>query len=271
MNNEKNKKNYWINRRDILVTGYIRKKHPKLPKDIILMIINWTFINDLWQNINNNKDMMITNNQQTIERISKCSRNCYYGFGHEIITKSSYKQMKKWKIKINKIEYLEDNDCSLLIGIIESKKINWIKSNKFLGDFTYGVYGGYALKIASNKSYFVHKHKKQLIYLENGKFKKNDIISIKLDLSNKNITNNHNKNPNNTKYGKLKFKFKENDGTEIKYGLNSEYKWENTKYTIFNNIDINKKYNLIIGMYCRDKITFIESYNINKPRKKTKY
>eukprot|EP01084_Bolivina_argentea_P046862 86327_1 len=233
---------YQVNRRDTLVSGFIRlhKANINLPIDMINLIIKWAFINDILKQYSNQSHLLISNSAQSIERISDNNQHCYYSFGNSIVYNNTIKQ---WIIRIDKINYYTNNYCSMLIGIAQYNKINWIKS--LLGDFTYGVYKGYGLRVAM-KSKFIHAHQKEDIYIQNGCLRKGDIIKIKLDLSKKNK-------------GKLYFNFEDSCGKAIKYGLDDNLKWLGMeKCLAFDNIDKHKKYVLVIGMYCQNKVTFLE-------------
>ena len=254
-----NRDKYWINQRDILVNGYIHHQQKlnkiplSIPKDIINMIISWSFTNDIWcqYGIHVSKHMDVLMSKQTIERVTDCHQHCYYSFGQDKIDKNS--GIKEWKIKIDKIEYYTNNYCSMLIGIVETNKINWIKS--LLGDFTYGVYKGYGLRVAI-KSRFVHQHSKRQIFMKTGNLRKGDIIKMKLDLSSQ--------NNKNDKYGKLLYQFEDGCGDNIQYGINDEFKWLGLPQNVaFDKINRHKSYSLVVGMYCRNKLTFLEDCNFS--------
>lgn len=243
---------YWINRRDVIVKAYLNllkraKIIPSLPKDIVNMIISWASINDTWKLYG---DTVITHikmsqSSQCIERITESHEHCYYSFGSDIIKTGN---IKEWKIRIDRVEYYTNNYCSMIIGIVETNKINWIKS--LLGDFTYGVYKGYGLRVAI-KSRFVHQHTKKQIFIENGNLRKGDIVKIKLDL--------HNKSNPSSKYGALSYSFEDGSGRNINYGLDNDCKWLGLpKNVAFDKIKKDRSYSLVVGMYCRNKLTFLE-------------
>jgi len=249
------KKKYWINRRDLLVSGYIRahQRHLEgtatlhLPVDIIQLVVNWCLLNDTWQQYGEfiADHMRISHNRQCIERVSNNAAHCYYCFGGEVIDKKYCTEygVKRWRLRIDHSEYYTKNYCSMLIGIVETAKINWIKS--LLGDFTYGVYKGYALRVAT-KSRFVHQNHKRSIYLQSGQLRKGDVLSIELDLRGQT-------------HGRLKYKFEDQCGAKIAYGIDAEYRWLGSpKYVAFDRIDVHKKYTLVVGMYCRNKVSFLE-------------
>lgn len=132
----------------------------------------------------------------------------------------------------------------MLIGVAEQSKVSWIKS--LLGDFTYGCYRGYGLRVAE-RCRFVHGHSNQPIFMNKAGLKKGDLIRVTLDLS------------GSRKYGTLRFGFEDSCGNEIEYGVNEKFGWNGTrKHVAFDNIRRDRAYVLVVGMYSRNKLTFVE-------------
>lgn len=280
---------YWVNRRDLLVRGYLRclrlqhtnsgedskrctkandSKHsndsndsnqrlPWLPQDIIGTLIEWAFINDVWKQYGKHSDghIAISDSAQSIQRISRSNEHCYYGFGRDVVTSDTLcgdgQGIKRWNVRLDKIDYYTNNYCSMIIGVAEQSKVNWIKS--LLGDFTYGCYRGYGLRVAE-RCRFVHQHANQPIFINKGSLKKGDVIRVTLDLSGQKA--------GDSKYGSLGFVFEDGYGTEIKYGLNEEFAWlGRRKHIAFDRIRRDRAYVLVVGLYCQNKLTFVEQYD----------
>jgi len=251
-------KPYWENRRDILVRGYLRGQYreneiPWLPQDIVNTLIEWSFINDVWKQYGGNHcddHISITNSALSICRVSKSNEHCYYGFGRDVVTTD---HIKTWNVRLDKVDYYTNNYCSMIIGVAEVGKVNWIKS--LLGDFTYGCYRGYGLRVAE-RCRFVHQHSNQPIFISKGSLKKGDIIRVTLDLSTSGG------NGEDSKYGSLGFAFEDGYGNNIQYGMNEEFGWMgHRKHIAFEKVRRDRAYVLVVGMYCQNKITFVEECN----------
>ena len=267
---------YWVNRRDLLVRGYLRRlrlqdandrnpakqRLPWLPQDIIGTLIEWSFINDVWKQYGKHSEdhIAISDSAQSIQRISRSNEHCYYGFGRDVVTSDlicdGSRGIKTWNVRLDTTDYYTNNYCSMIIGVAEQSKVNWIKS--LLGDFTYGCYRGYGLRVAE-RCRFVHQHANQPIFINKGSLKKGDLIRVTLDLSGNGP---HGMDAKDSKYGSLGFVFEDGYGTEIEYGLNDEFGWMGRRRHIaFDRVPRNRAYVLVVGLYCQNKLTFVEQCN----------
>jgi len=236
---------YWVNCRSLLVFGYLRAESIALPSALAHIIVSCIFLNDAWQqfdNVSNADRMLISNASQTIERITHNIRHCYYAFGSHVVSAGT---RKRWRLRIDAIEYYTNNHCSMLVGVVEASKMQWVRT--LLGDFTYGAYKGYALRIARDTC-FVHQHVTKNIHLQTGFLRKGHIIHVDLDLRS-----------DDAKYGLLRYKFEDECGANISYGLNAQLKWLGARKCVaFDKIDKKKSWILVVGLCCKNKLTFLE-------------
>eukprot|EP01084_Bolivina_argentea_P097778 175766_1 len=276
---EYNKREYNI--RKYLVYGFVRKcwktllqfNSNELMKEfpcnyIMDLLINIISISDSFNEYYTNLNIIISNkpiyhlksyrNVQIIERRKEWNTQCYHTFGNDIITRGS-KQI--WKFKI--CGYNNNSPC-IVIGIIETSKIkNFVNNydgsfNSSFNSFNDEWNKGYALYTADWNIY--HKDTKGIPFTDNCirlNITPNDVIAMEVDLTQKYVLNYNNKNISKSLMSLKEYKSKSQCGT-IKYIFNGKTDVFKNDGIAFNNIDINKTYQLAIGMYLKDKLAMFQ-------------
>ena len=221
-------------KKTMIVYGYIRSDigYSYPPSEIAIEMMEWIYLYDSWDKLYTNPKIKISDNYPMndnghhIISTDKTFSDWFHAFGSFIVSKGN---KEHWTLKLT--DYYTSER---MIGIIDNKYLSKQKIKKLI-DFTNTECFGYGLSITSHYLYHINKSKYFKGFQQNVKFKKDSIITMELDLTQK-------------KYGILRY-------YKGKYDQTQCHKIKNIAY---DDIDINRKYRLCVALNCiQDGFTLI--------------